>query len=799
MYYMIKRIHSIKNLGIFQDYRGCGDLQDFSERNLIYGWNYSGKTTLSRLFSFMEKKVVPEEFAGAEFEIKLYGDRNPEPITHLNISTCPLDVIVFNSDYIADNLRYNAADKKIQGIKFDVGSNASARETIEANQKIIADSKASIEANKVNTQKFEEFEGRIFTDAAKHIKNECFKSAIEFNKGHLKTVMSQLEAANLDDYIISDDAELQSTQNIAIAQSNKEAIDIEDIESSFLSIYGEFKRILGYAPDQSVEDPVLSNDQSLYDWAKDGMLIHKQTELKKCAFCGQPLTEERMSFLNNFFTNQAALLKEAIQTLKTAIETEKKLIRTPTVMTISPNDVTEGLKEKWIDVQSKHKAMADDYDALLDELIAKLDEKYSSSLFVSVEVDGLDISANTAKDRWVESVAGIIKQHNETVDQFTTIREENRVKYKRHLVASVLKETKYFEIQRKATSETTKNAEILSLIRQKEIENATLLAQLKSITAGKARLNDFIKQFLNRDDIQIDTTEDDYFTLKRGGKIARNLSEGEKTAIAFAYFIVVLESIETDGQLGSYIIFIDDPISSLDANHIAQVSALINSFFFRQPTGEDTTTEKVICKVRQLFISTHNFEFHSFLRDANNFKRNRKTIEYINGQNVSGFGTLRHFMLKRNSSSSSSIVQMPKNLTAYKSEYVHLFAEIVAFHEAGCHENQNLLIPNAVRRFLEMYTLTRLPGNKGEVDSRIKEILGDITELKILHHFSHFTSFEGIAKHNELLLRLPEIIEDIFTLLSHDPQHYNSLLEAIGKAHFEPEAVPEQVVEPAIA
>jgi wobble nucleotide-excising tRNase len=395
----------------------------------------------------------------------------------------------------------------------------------------------------------------------------------------------------------------------------------------------------------------------------------------------------------------------------------------------------------------------------------------------------------------------LIAQHNEAVEKFSFNREESRTKYKRHLVASLLKEKKYYEIERKSKEEATKNAEILNLAREKENENIALLAQLKSITAGKARLNEFIKLFLNRDDIQIDTTEDDYFVLKRGDKIARNLSEGEKTAIAFAYFIVMLESIETDGNLDGYVVFIDDPISSLDANHIAQVSALINSFFFRKETGTGNP-DKTICKVRQLFISTHNFEFLSFLRDASNLKRKRgNNIEYVNGESVIGsnYGCMRHYMLKRNNADCSVIMKMPKYLTAYKSEYVHLFSEIFAFHETGCPESQNILIPNAIRRFLEMYTLTRLPGNNGEVDSRIKEIVGDITELKILHQFSHFTSFERITKHNELLMRLPEIIDDIFTLLSHDSQHYYSLLEAIGKSAPMPEVQMEQALESTLA
>ena len=48
---MIKRINKIKNLGVFSNYTRNSELKNFEEKNIIYGWNYSGKTTVSRLIS----------------------------------------------------------------------------------------------------------------------------------------------------------------------------------------------------------------------------------------------------------------------------------------------------------------------------------------------------------------------------------------------------------------------------------------------------------------------------------------------------------------------------------------------------------------------------------------------------------------------------------------------------------------------------------------------------------------------------------------------------------------------------
>ena len=52
---MITKINKIKDFGIFQNFAWDG-LDSFTKKNLIYGWNYSGKTTLSKLFQNLEFK-----------------------------------------------------------------------------------------------------------------------------------------------------------------------------------------------------------------------------------------------------------------------------------------------------------------------------------------------------------------------------------------------------------------------------------------------------------------------------------------------------------------------------------------------------------------------------------------------------------------------------------------------------------------------------------------------------------------------------------------------------------------------
>tara|TARA_B100000609_G_C16950660_1_gene298920 strand:- start:116 stop:370 length:255 start_codon:yes stop_codon:yes gene_type:complete len=63
---MIKKINHIKNFGVFNDYRRSGTIQDFEKVNIIYGWNYSGKTTISRVFQCFENCMLKEHYPQAD-------------------------------------------------------------------------------------------------------------------------------------------------------------------------------------------------------------------------------------------------------------------------------------------------------------------------------------------------------------------------------------------------------------------------------------------------------------------------------------------------------------------------------------------------------------------------------------------------------------------------------------------------------------------------------------------------------------------------------------------------------------
>lgn len=775
---MIKRIQYIKNFGVYKNYRHDGNLRDFNNKNNIYGWNYSGKTTISRLFSFCENKEVNfVEFPDIEFEIVL---ENGTKITQANITSFPFNVRVFNSDFIRENLRFDSDDKKMKGITFDVGENAHLRPLIEANKSYINKAKLKITNNSDSTHQFNEFSASKFTNQARIIKNDHFNSLIEFNKGHLERLIStKLDAIN---NIISDETTLIKIKADSISKNDKDKIDIKEYPVKLNDLIQKVSVFISKEPKAITREEILDDDSDLYNWVRTGVSLHESKSLDNCAFCKSDLKLERLTNLNVYFSNEAAVIKDESLELIDEINAEIEYFEKIDILSKSKNDLNESLQSKFQNLVQEYGTILGGYSSVLIQLKLIIENKVRNSLFVAQTLPEINIEVLTILARWIADLKIILEEHNQIVENFQSNQNDARDRYKKHLVSKYLIDENYFEFKRKKEIEENYHQKFNACILVKENENKAYTDQLQSITAGKGELNRFIKLFLKRDDIQIDVTHDNHFVLKRGDVIAKNLSEGEKTAIAFSHFMVMLDSLNEEGKLLETIIFIDDPISSLDANHIAQITSLINSFFFRNGIDPNNPAKVVDCFL-QLFVSTHNFEFYSFLRDANNIKRRKKIVTEQGSTEVPACNS---FFIKRVTLDSSIIENMPASLVSYKSEYIYLFSLIYDFFESACSvQNSNyILMPNAVRRFLEIYTLIKLPGNKGEIDSRISELVGDVNELKILHHFSHFTSFEKATRHDELILRLPEVVADVFTLLGNDMMHYGSLCSAINKTVF---------------
>lgn len=92
----LQRISCLRYCGIFRSFDWPDDLPEFSRFNLIYGWNATGKTTLSWVLRHLEKRTIPQgevklKLTNGEFEGKEFPNRN----------VCAR---VFNRDFVNENV-----------------------------------------------------------------------------------------------------------------------------------------------------------------------------------------------------------------------------------------------------------------------------------------------------------------------------------------------------------------------------------------------------------------------------------------------------------------------------------------------------------------------------------------------------------------------------------------------------------------------------------------------------------------------------------------------------------------------
>ena len=94
----------IKKFGLYKDFTWHPTkMQVFDQVNIIYGRNYSGKTTLSRVFDSVSQGVLHKNYLDGQFS--LYTDDNSVlEVKETNMSDCPYLVRVYNSDFVGRNL-----------------------------------------------------------------------------------------------------------------------------------------------------------------------------------------------------------------------------------------------------------------------------------------------------------------------------------------------------------------------------------------------------------------------------------------------------------------------------------------------------------------------------------------------------------------------------------------------------------------------------------------------------------------------------------------------------------------------
>ncbi len=415
----------------------------------------------------------------------------------------------------------------------------------------------------------------------------------------------------------------------------------------------------------------------------------------------------------------------------------------------------------------------------MDSLIADVEERINN--IFQCKTTAQLINNSSAINDCLDEINMLIGEHNKKSTSLIDDQNEAREDLRLNEVAMFIKDIDYAGELKKNTDladdEATKLKEAQKTagkVKELEKEIAELKTKMKDESQGAEKVNEYLNHYFGHKSLRLAAIEgaDESgvtFKILRGEEEAHNLSEGECSLVAFCYFIARLDDIETKNK--ELIIWIDDPVSSLDYNHIFFIFSLIESVLAQPYKKEDGSNGY---HYKQLFISTHNLDFLKYLKCLSR-ARNKKESQY--------------FLIDKISEKESKIRVMPEYLKNYITEFNYLFHQIYKCTQV---ENANeehecfYSFGNNLRKFLEAYLFYKYP-----VQQNIKDKLSlffnddqatiDLTQ-RLDNELSHL---EEIFDRSMRPIEIPEIPKLANYVLSKvkekDGDQYDALLKSIGE------------------
>ena len=791
---MIRKIN-ISKFGLFSNFQWNftrsgkkGEVKDvfFEKENIIYGRNYSGKTTLSRIIRSLETKNISDKYENVVFEIEL-DDRTK--IDQNNYKENPLKIRVFNEDFIRENLSF-IIDPNGQINSFAIlGDNVTIQPQLDKLSNLLGSDEADKETGmyrnlkdlrKIESLKKEEWEKEennkenLLKDKAKKIKENNNKYGnVNYNITKIKEDIKEINSPTFS--LI--DTEKEKLNEQIIKEEAKNEIDISLFEQFKLNEFlARAQKLLSKDILDSNKIEELVKNSILNNWVRTGYDLHKKNKDNcKCNFCGNSISENRWQELDRHFDEETEKLRIELVSFQEEISLEINKITNLPDSNIFYSEFQKEAEDVLNSLQEEYSKYKSDIENIKDRIKEREENILQTSIFEikpSFEIK----TFNNLK----QIINNLIQRNNQYSQKLSTKQNEAKKELRLLEVKRFLDTIQYDHLLKNISLEESiymdkekerKNFE--KEIKQKEQQRKELESQLNDESLGAEKVNAYLNNFFGHQNLTLEAIEENTtekkvkFEIKRDGLTAHHLSEGECSLIAFCYFMAKLYDVET--QSHKPIIFIDDPISSLDSNHIFYVYSLINSELFSKDRFE------------QIFISTHNLEFLKYLKrlqKSNNSKR-------------------EHFIIHR-SKKNTEIILMPEYMKNYVTEFNYLFHQIYKCAKADKIDDTNYHIlynfGNNIRKFLEVLLFYKYPSNQDDVGKansrRLKQYFDSdvqstsLTE-RISNEYSHleeiFTRSENIIEGN--ITEMQKLARFVLKKIEEkDEEQYNALLDSIGES-----------------
>ncbi len=731
---MIKKIARIVKFGSFDGFvwdssvrNEDGKPAEFKKVNILYGRNYSGKTTLSRIFQALEKGKLPEPRSGCELPGQYSGvDFTLVDCDNNTISADTLDgyadkVRVFNSDFVKENLQfiYGDADEGINSFAIlgeenaDVDKQIANAESelgsVDRESGLLWKEKLAGDALNAANDKHADAESK-FTEAkqvpAEKIRGDSSKYGRE-GKYIVTSLPSDIKTIDLASYPPLDSDELK-TYEARTNDEEKLRIELpEELKVNFDDLVDKAKSLVERNVERQEPIHELLSNPDLEEWVSAGIDLHK--DRGECGYCRRRLTNKILTRLKNHFNQSTKELQNEIESLLIELGKEDAAVQNPLEKSEFDNaKFYSDFHDELDDARSTYTSEAKKHQSAIGELKEQLEKKSRavSSVLIFKSPD-FDVSQLREVD---ERLRKIIADSNAYKDKLVNAKKEAQDLLRKDLIANWMiaigYDAKESEIKQLDTAKEKAKGDLddaQKLVAEKQHEVKRLKESLKDETAGARKVNQFLSSHFaqhsfslvpvesaSQGDGENDPASQHRFVIKRGGEIAHNLSEGELNIIAFCYFVARLH--DGNPKKPYPIIWIDDPVSSLDANHIFLAFSLIRTEILNFCNQEQAR--------KQVFVSTHNLDFLKYLMSIKYYLRKLKLEKEI------------EFFFVERPRAISTVTKMPEHLKR-ATEFNYLFKQIhaCAFGKVadGDAYQTSQVFGNSTRQFLEVFLYYRYP------------------------------------------------------------------------------------------
>ena len=349
----------------------------------------------------------------------------------------------------------------------------------------------------------------------------------------------------------------------------------------------------------------------------------------------------------------------------------------------------------------------------------------------------------------------LLKEHNDSFDDFDTHRLDAIKKIKDNVLFERQKEYRDLEAAVKAANQLAE--ELRPQLNRQNARCEQLSDQLKQHGAAAGQLSDLIGEYLGHKSIRLRARDKGYQVIRSDGQTAEHLSEGEKTAIAFCFFLTQFEAEGRDRK--KLVVVVDDPVSSLDST--------AQSFAFG-------LLKKYTKRVAQVILLTHNLQLMHMAK--------RQFFQRHNYEESGGpQGLLQIDCTERSDGERESHLKLMHPLLArFDTEYQYLFH--LVFEADRTKDSPFIfLLPNAMRKLLEIFSAFAAPDKVGfaqalqDSASDLKQI--DSAEMTALERLCQIESHGDIE---DVTTLSPMTIEESYRAASGALKY----IRARDKRHF---------------